>query len=71
MNKITSVQTNHPDPARYITPFVLVSNKSATISGESIENTLPQKLATPFAVPRTGAGKHFAVHPYNIALNIL
>jgi hypothetical protein len=40
------------------------------MSGLTIPNSLPQKLAMPQAVPRIGAGKASGVHPYSTALNI-
>lgn len=43
----------------------------AAIKGDTIENNLPQKEATPDAVPRMGAGNASGVQPYNTALNML
>ena len=49
---------------------MLFSSKSAAINGETILKSRPQKLASPAAVPRIGAGNASGVHPYRTALNI-
>lgn len=69
-NIIAIVHTKTPAPAKNSGPFKLISSRCAAISGLKILNNLPQKLATPLAVPRTGAGKASGVHPYRTALNI-
>lgn len=68
---IANEQTNTPAPAKYSGPFRLLSNKCPAISGLKILNSLPQKLATPLAVPLTLAGNASGVHPYSTALNML
>ena len=40
------------------------------MSGLTIPNSLPQKLAIPHAVPLMGAGKASGVQPYKTELNI-
>ena len=49
---------------------MLFTSKSAAINGETILKSRPQKLASPAAVPRIGAGNTSGVHPYRTALNI-
>lgn len=67
------VQMKTAPPARYRTPFPPGSAAStfAARMGDTIPKRRPQKLASPDAVPRTGAGKTSGVHPYSIALNML
>lgn len=53
-------------------PAFPVRNKShLPINGATTLLSLPQKLASPLADPRTDAGNASGVHPYNIALNEL
>lgn len=62
-------------PARYSTLLMFVppsppEYKCWAISGLTIPNSLPQKLAIPHAVPRIGAGNASGVQPYRTALNM-
>lgn len=74
---VVTTQPSVTPPAKYSTAFTFPSpptlspyNRCA-INGLTIPNSRPQKLATPHAVPRTGAGNASGVHPYSTALNML
>ena len=71
IRRMAIVQTNTPAPAKYNGAFKLTANRCAPINGDTIPKSRPQKLATPAAVPRIGAGKASGVHPYSTALNML
>ena len=60
------MQTNTPPPARYKGPLTSLASRCVPIRGETMLNNLPQKLATPQAVPRIGAGYASGVQPYRI-----
>lgn len=64
------MQTNTPAPARYRGPLALDASRCAPINGDTMLNSRPQKLATPHAVPRIGAGYASGVQPYSTELNI-
>jgi hypothetical protein len=70
------VVITHPrltPPARYNTlliPLPPPAYNLCAISGLTIPNKRPQKLAIPHAVPLIGAGNASGVHPYSTALNI-
>jgi hypothetical protein len=68
-------QPNVTPPARYNTLLISLpapppAYKCCAISGLTIPNSLPQKLAIPHAVPLIGAGKASGVQPYKTELNI-
>ena len=65
------VATKPAAPAIYKTPLRLIASTCAAMMGDTMPKIRPQKLASPHAVPRIGAGKTSGVHPYRIALNML
>jgi hypothetical protein len=75
----SAVVITHPSvtpPAKYNTllmslPLSPPAYSRCAISGLTIPNNLPQKLAIPQAVPLIGAGKASGVQPYRTALNML
>lgn len=60
---VVIVHTNTPPPARYKTSFGPLLSKFAATNGATMLASLPQKLATPDAVPLTGAGNASGVQP--------